>query len=73
MPKTIRINATYCFVMKIPNRRELQQIASNYSHDFELKDIMKFYKDYTKKPLSFLGNNTTLPSDNTLRFKKNLL
>ena len=27
--KTIRTNATHCFVMKIPNKRELQQIASN--------------------------------------------
>ena len=34
---------------------------------------MKLYKDYNKKPYSFLLNNTTLPSGNPLRFKKTLL
>ena len=29
VPKTIRLNATYYFIMKIPNKRELQQITSN--------------------------------------------
>ena len=58
--------------MKIPNKRELQQIASNLS-DNDFKDFMKLYKDYTKEPYSFLVNNTTLPPDNSLRFRKNVL
>ena len=29
VPNDIRLNATHCFIMKIPNKRELQQIASN--------------------------------------------
>ena len=33
MPKTIRLNATHYFIMKIPNKRELQQIASKHSPD----------------------------------------
>ena len=37
--------------MKIPNKRELQQIASNHSHEIELKDFMKLYKDFTKEPV----------------------
>ena len=32
---------------------------------------MELYKDNTKEP--FLMNDTTLPSDNLLIFKKNLL
>ena len=48
MYKTIRLNATYYFIMKIPNKRELQQIASNLSSDIDFKDFMKLYKDYTK-------------------------
>ena len=28
---------------------------------------------YTAEPYSFLVNDTTLPSDNPLRFRKNLL
>ena len=59
------------FIIKIPNKRELQQIASNHSSDIEFKDFMKFYKD-TKEPYSFLINDTILLSDNPLRFK-NLL
>ena len=59
--------------MKSPNKRELQQIASNHSSDIDLKDFMNLYKDYTKEPYSFLVNNRTLPSENPLRFGKKLL
>ena len=59
--------------MKIPNKTELQEIASNHSSDIGFKDFMKLYKDYTKEPYSFLVNDTTLSSDNPLRFRKNLL
>ena len=73
VPKTIRLSATHYFTVKIPNKKELQQIASNRTSDIEFKYFMKLYKDYTKKLSSFLVNNTTLPSDNPLRFRKNLL
>ena len=73
VPKTIRLNATHYFIMKIPNKRELQQIASKHSSDIDFKDFMKLYKEYTKEPYSFLANDTTLSSDNPLRFRKNLL
>ena len=59
--------------MKIPNKRELQQIASNHLSEIDFKDFMKLYKEYTKEPYSFLVNNMTLSSDNPLRFRKNLL
>ena len=59
--------------MKIPNKRELQQVASNHFADVDLKDFMSLYKDYTKEPFSFLVNDATFSSDNPLRFRKNLL
>ena len=59
--------------MKIPNERELQQIALNDSSDIDFKDFMNIYKKCTKEAYSFLVNDTTLPSDNPLRFRKNLL
>ena len=59
--------------MKIPNKRELQQIASNLSSEIDFKYFMKLYKDYSRKLYSFLGNDTTLSSDNPLRGIKNLL
>ena len=61
------------FIMKIPNKRELQQIASNHSFDNDFKDFMQLYKEYAEEPYSFLVNDTTLSSDNPLRFRKNLL
>ena len=58
--------------MKIPNKRELQQIALNHSSDIDFKDFMKTYKKYTKESYSFLVNDTTLSLDDLLRFRKNL-
>ena len=73
VPKDVRLNSTHFFIMKIPNQRELQQIALNHSSDIDFKDFMKIYKKCTKEPYSFLVNDTTLSSDDLLRFKKNLL
>ena len=58
--KTIRLNATHYFIMKIPNKRELQQTASNHFSDMGFKDFMKIYKNYAKESYSFLVNDTTL-------------
>ena len=58
--------------MKIPKKRELQQIAANLLSDTDFKNFMKPYKDYTKDLYSFLLKDTTLSSDNLLRFRKNL-
>ena len=59
--------------MKIPNKRELKQIALNHLSDTDPKDFMKIYKKCTAEPYSFLVNDTTLPSNNPLGFRKNLL
>ena len=67
--KTISLNATHYFIKKIPNKRAFWKIALNHSSDIEFKDFMKLYKDYIKEPFSFLANDTTLLSDNPLRFK----
>ena len=57
--------------MKIPNKKELQQIPLNHSSDINLKDFIMIYKKCTTDPYSFLVNDATLASDNCLRFKKN--
>ena len=72
VPKDVRLNTTYFFIMKISNKRELQQIALNHSSDINFKDFIKIYKKYTDEPYSFLVIDTTLASDNPLRFTKNL-
>ena len=33
VPKDVRLNSTHFFIMKIPNKRELQQITLNHSSD----------------------------------------
>ena len=71
--KDVRLNSTHFFNLKIPNKRELQQIALNHSSDIDFKYFMKIYKKCTAKPYSFLVNDTTLPLDDPLRFRKNLL
>ena len=43
--------------MKIPNKRELQQIASYHSSGIDFEDFMKLHEDYTKEPYSFLVND----------------
>ena len=59
VPKDIRLNSTHFFIMKIPNKRELQQIALNHSSDIDFKDFMQIYKKCTTEPYSFLVNDTT--------------
>ena len=41
----VRLNTTRFFIMKIPNKRELQQIVINYSSDVDSKDFVKIYKN----------------------------
>ena len=59
--------------MKIPNKRKLWQIALNHSSNIDFKDFMKIYKKCTTEPYSFLVNDTILPSNDPLMFRKNLL
>ena len=72
VPKDVRLNTTHFFILKIPNKRELQQIATNHSFAIDFKDFINIYKKYTNKPYSFLVNDATLLSDNSLRFRKGL-
>ena len=73
VPKDVRLNSTHFFIMKIPNERELQQIVLNHLSDIDFKDFIKIYKKCSEEPYSFLVNDTTLPSDYPLRFRRNLL
>ena len=72
-PKNVRLNSLHYFIMKIPNKGELQQISFNHSSDIDFRDFMNFYKKCTAKPYSFLVIDATLALDNPLRFRKNLL
>ena len=58
--------------MKIHNQSELKNIAINHSADIDYKDFM-IYRYCTNEPYCFLTIDTTLPADDLLRFRKNLL
>ena len=66
VPKQVRLNSAHFFIMKIPNKRELQQIPLNYSYDINSKDFIKIYKKYTAEPYCFLVHDSTVASDNPL-------
>ena len=53
VPKDLRLNTNHFFISKIPNKRELQQIALNHSSDIEFKDFINIYRKCTTEPYSF--------------------
>ena len=71
-PKDVRLNSDHFFIMKFPNKRELQQTALNHSSDISTKYFIKIHKKCIAEPYSFLVNDATLVSDNPVRFRKNL-
>ena len=71
--KNIRLKTTNYFVIKIPNKRELQQIAFTHSSYIDFQDFMNLCKRCTAKPYLFLVIDTTLALDDSSRLRKNLL
>ena len=53
VPKDVRLNTTHFFIMKITNKRELQQTAYNHSSDIDFKDFMNLYKNVLKNHILF--------------------
>ena len=68
VPKDVRLNLTHYLIMKISNKRELQNIAINHFADIDYKYFVKIYRECTKKPYSVLTIYTTLSACDPLRF-----
>ena len=73
VPKNIRLNSTHYFVIKVPSKRGLQQIWFNHFSDIDLQDFMNLYRKSTAEPISFFVIDTTVATDNPLRFRNNLV
>ena len=43
VPRNIRLNSTHYFIMKIPNKQELQQIALTHSSYDDFKDLQNIF------------------------------
>ena len=73
VPKDVRLNNTHFFITKILIKGELQQIAINHSSDISTENFVNIYRKCAFEPYSFFFlKDTTLASDNPLRFRKNL-
>ena len=72
VPKDVRLNSIHYLIMKINNRKELQNISINHSADIDYKKFVNIYRECTRKPYSFLTIDTTLPGSNPLKIGKNL-
>ena len=49
VPKDVRLNSTHYLIMKIDNRKELQNIAIDHSADFDYENLMKNYLECKKR------------------------
>ena len=48
VPKDVRLNSTHYLIMKIKNKRELQNIAVNHSADINHKYFTEIYRKCTR-------------------------
>ena len=72
IPEDVGLNSTHYLIMKINNRKELQNIARDHSSDIYYQDFVEIYRECAKEPWNFLTIDTTLPASNPLRFRKKL-
>ena len=70
VPKYVRLNSIHYLIMKINNKRELENTTINHSANIDYQDFMKIYRKCTKEPYIFLTIDTTLPASDPLRFGK---
>ena len=73
VPKEVRLNSTHLFIMKIPNKRGLHQIAIIHSSSNDFIEFMKIFKEYITESYSFVVDDSTLISVNALCLRKNIL
>ena len=73
IPKDARLYSTHYLIMKIHNKRELQNIAIDHPVDIDYKDFLKIYRIVQMSPIPFLTIDTTLHANNPTRFRKNFL
>ena len=45
VPKDVRLNSTHYLIMKINNKRELQNIAINHSADIDYNDFVRICRE----------------------------
>ena len=51
--KEVRLNSTYYLIMKIHNKKELINVASNHLADIDYKGSVNIHRKCTSKPYFF--------------------
>ena len=69
--KDVRLNTTHFSILKIPNKRELQQIPCNHSSDIDIKESLSIFTKTYCKTIFFLVIDATL-SFQKESFRKNI-
>ena len=72
VPKDVRVNTSHFFIGKTSNNGELQKVG-NHSSNISTKDFINIHRKCASEPYSFLVNDTTLPTNNPLKFRKTFL
>ena len=72
VPKEVGLNSTHYLIMKIHNKRELHNIATNHSADIHYKDFVKICRECAKKLYCYFTIDTTLPASDPLKFREHL-
>ena len=68
VPKDVSLNISHFFIKKVPNERELRQIATNHSSDLTWKiSLISTKISLISKPYSHLVIDNTLASDNPFK------
>ena len=70
-PKEVKLNSIRYLIMKIHNKRKLQQSTINHSANYRY--FIKIYRKCTSEQCYFLTIDTTLRANNSLGFRKSLL
>ena len=68
--KNVGLNSTLCFLVKIPNKFEFDEIDFIYSSDNGYDHFIKNFRNRTIEPYSFLVNEATPSLNHPLRFQK---
>ena len=66
------VSSMHYLIMKINNKRELQNIAINHSADIDYQGFINIYRECTKTPCNLLTIDTTLSASDPLRFRKKI-
>ena len=70
--KDVTLNTTHFFINEKSEQKRDSTNCTKSLSDINTKDFIKICKKCTSKLYSFLVNDASLASDNTLRFRKNL-